>query len=323
MIKINIRTSIDELTALLNKYNILFVNEELLNISKAGEGNMNMVLRVKTNVRSFIFKQSRPYVQKYQNIPAPIERIDVEHNFYKTIIEIESGEHFPKIVYYSKEDCFMIIEDLGMTKDFSSIYKKRKIDKTVIIKLTKILKDIHSCKFKTNYPSNIKLKNLNHQHIFVLPFMKENGFSLNSIQLGLESLALPFINDERLKNKSLTLGDQYLKRGSTLLHGDFYPGSWIQTDKQIFIIDPEFSFIGDLEFDIGVFVAHIIIITLNEEYLNEIMNYYSKSVDKELVKYYTAIEVIRRIIGLAQLPLNLSIDEKQKLLNFSKTLLLN
>ena len=323
MIKINTRTSIVELTALLNKHNILFVNERLLNIAKAGEGNMNMVLRIKTNLRSFIFKQSRSYVQKYQDIPAPIERIDVEYNFYKTIINIENREHFPEIIYYSKEDFFMIIEDLGMTKDFSSIYKKRKIDKKTITNLTKILKDIHSCKFEMNYPSNVELKNLNHQHIFVLPFIKENGFSLNSIQQGLENLALPFINNELLRNKSLTLGDQYLKRGSTLLHGDFYPGSWMQMDNEIFIIDPEFSFIGDLEFDIGVFIAHIIITTLKEEYLNDIIDDYSKSVDKELVKYYTAIEVIRRIIGLAQLPLNLSLDEKEKLLNFSKNLLLN
>ena len=68
MTNISINSSIVELTVLLTKYNILFENEDLLNVTKAGEGNMNVVLRIKTNRRSFIFKQSRPYVQKYQDI---------------------------------------------------------------------------------------------------------------------------------------------------------------------------------------------------------------------------------------------------------------
>ena len=323
MINISINSSIVELTVLLTKYNILFENEDLLNVTKAGEGNMNVVLRIKTNRRSFIFKQSRPYVQKYQDIPAPIDRIDVEYSFYNTTSKIKSKDHFPKIINYTKEGFFMIIEDLGVSEDYSSIYKKRKIDKASIIKLAKILKDIHSCKYNVKYPLNSELKKLNHQHIFILPFIIENGFSLDSVQPGLENLAHSFINNEFLKNKSIIIGDRYLKKGSTLLHGDFYPGSWIQNDKEIFIIDPEFSFIGDSEFDLGVFIAHVIITTLEEKYLNDIINYYSRSVDRELVKHYTGFEVIRRIIGLAQLPINLSLDEKEKLLKFSKNLLLN
>jgi len=323
MINININTPRIELTDLLNNYNILSKNEVLLKTSKAGEGNMNIVLRVKTNKRSFIFKQSRPYVQKYQDIPAPIDRIDVEYNFYKSIDKIESKDNFPKIISYVKDSFFMIQEDLGDFDDFSSNYINRRIDKISIIKLTKILEDIHSCSYDINYPLNSELKKLNHQHIFVLPFAIDNGFSLNSVQSGLEILAHSFINNEPLKNKSLNIGEKYLKKGKTLLHGDFYPGSWLQNNNEIYIIDPEFSFIGDLEFDLGVFIAHIIITTLEERYLNDIVNYYSNSVDYELIKNYTGIEIIRRLIGLAQLPINLSLDEKEKLLKFSKYLVLN
>ena len=48
-----------------------------------------------------------------------------------------------------------------------------------------------------------------------------------------------------------------------------------------------------------------------------------KDLSKELLLNYTAIEIIRRIIGLAQIPIDLSLSEKEKLLNFSKQLLLN
>ena len=322
MINININSSLSELTLLLNKYNLLFDDEVLLKISKAGDGNMNIVLRVKSNKRSFIFKQSRPYVQKFKEIQAPIERINVEYNFYKSINQIESQRNFPKIIGYVKDHFFMMLEDLGISDDFLDIYIKRKINKTSIIKLTRILKDIHLCNYDDSYPLNNELKKLNHQHIFVLPFMKNNGFSLNSVQPGLEILANTFINKENLKNKSLVIGEKYLKKGKTLLHGDFYPGSWMQNDNKIFVIDPEFSFVGDLEFDLGVFIAHIIIATQNKKYLNEIISYYSNSVNIDLVSNYAGIEIIRRLTGLAQLPTNLTLKEKEVLLKLSEHLLL-
>ena len=322
MINININSSLSKLTLLLNKYNLLFDDEVLLKISKAGDGNMNIVLRVKSNKRSFIFKQSRPYVQKFKEIQAPIERINVEYNFYKSINQIESQRNFPKIIGYVKDHFFMMLEDLGISDDFLDIYIKRKINKTSIIKLTRILKDIHLCNYDDSYPLNNELKKLNHQHIFVLPLMKNNGFSLNSVQPGLEILANTFINKENLKNKSLVIGEKYLKKGKTLLHGDFYPGSWMQNDNKIFVIDPEFSFVGDLEFDLGVFIAHIIIATQNKKYLNEIISYYSNSVNKDLVSNYAGIEIIRRLIGLAQLPTNLTLKEKELLLKLSEHLLL-
>ena len=322
MINININSSLSKLTLLLNKYNLLFDDEVLLKISKAGDGNMNIVLRVKSNKRSFIFKQSRPYVQKFKEIQAPIERINVEYNFYKSINQIESQRNFPKIIGYVKDHFFMMLEDLGISDDFLDIYIKRKINKTSIIKLTRILKDIHLCNYDDSYPLNNELKKLNHQHIFVLPFMKNNGFSLNSVQPGLEILANTFINKENLKNKSLVIGEKYLKKGKTLLHGDFYPGSWMQNDNKIFVIDPEFSFVGDLEFDLGVFIAHIIIATQNKKYLNEIISYYSNSVNIDLVSNYAGIEIIRRLTGLAQLPTNLTIKEKEVLLKLSEHLLL-
>lgn len=322
MINIDINTSISDLTKLLKNHNILFENEVLSCISKAGEGNMNVVLRVRSNKRSFIFKQSRPFVQKFRDIQAPIERVDVEFNFYKAVNQNNNKSFYPKIINYVKENFFMILEDLGEFDDYTSIYRNRSINEETIIRLTRMLKDIHSTKTNLNYPLNIDLKKLNYQHIFVLPFIKQNGFSLDSVHKGLNQLAIPLIDNKALQNKSLLIGKRYLTKGKTLLHGDFYPGSWIKSQNKIFIIDPEFSFLGDLEFDLGVFIAHIIMATQKQNYLKIIIDYYSKSVDEKLVADYACIEIIRRLIGLAQLPINLTLDEKEKLLKFANNLLL-
>ena len=51
-------------------------------LEKPGEGNMNFVLRViPESGKSFIIKQSRPWVEKYPQIVAPIDRIKIESEY--------------------------------------------------------------------------------------------------------------------------------------------------------------------------------------------------------------------------------------------------
>ena len=73
----------------LRKSGLLLSNENILEYSKAGEGNMNVVVRLKTETRSIILKQSRPFVNKYPTIPAPLGRIFIEDDFYRIINQNE------------------------------------------------------------------------------------------------------------------------------------------------------------------------------------------------------------------------------------------
>ena len=52
--------------------------ESITSVVMAGDGNMNLVLRVTTDRQSVIVKQARPWVEKYRDIPAPAERILAE-----------------------------------------------------------------------------------------------------------------------------------------------------------------------------------------------------------------------------------------------------
>ena len=57
-----------------------------IEVSCAGAGNMNLVLRVTTaQKRSFVLKQGRPWVEKYPQIAAPFERTLVEAAFYAAV----------------------------------------------------------------------------------------------------------------------------------------------------------------------------------------------------------------------------------------------
>ncbi|MBC8768247.1 phosphotransferase [Arenibacter sp. BSSL-BM3] len=267
---LDVTTSIAEIGICLN--NIGFIDpkhEQILSVEKPGEGNMNVVLRIRTNKRSFVVKQSRPFVQKYPQIMAPIGRIYVEYQFYQAVSNKAIEPHIPEILRYNTDNHLLILEDLGDCKDMSYLYDERNIGTSQLHQLLDIASQIHKSK-PEEYPENMELRLLNHQHIFVLPFLKESDFSLNAIQEGLQELALRYRSDETLKKEISKVGQQYLSQGNTLLHGDYYPGSWMSKGDHIYVIDPEFSFMGFAEFDIGVLAAHSILITMNIDGLQTI-----------------------------------------------------
>ena len=298
-------------------------DEQITGIAKAGEGNMNVVLRVTTNLRSIIAKQSRPFVQKYQNIPAPIERIAVEHTFYMSIQNSPISHHTPDIFGFDPESFILVMEDLGDSDDMSFIYQDRTISDQHFNKLITIISGIHGTLPPSDFPDNIKMRELNHQHIFILPFLTDNGFSLDDIQPGLQQLSMPYKEDVILKRQVTSIGEKYLSNGQTLLHGDFYPGSWMSKNESLYIIDPEFGFIGFPEFDLGVMAAHLIMATDDSSFIERIEKTYPKPIDIELLKKIAGIEIMRRLIGLAQLPLKRTLAEKTLLLQMSKNMILS
>lgn len=315
-------TSNADLTNYLKTFDCFGETEMVENIAVAGAGNMNVVLRVQTQKRSLIVKQSRPFVVKYPDIPAPLNRIAVEHQFYTAIRNGDKNTHFPTILEFSKQEHLLIMEDLGKLPDLTSLYTVRNLEAEMFQELIDALTEIHATAVPKDYPLNTVLRQLNHQHIFILPFMEDNGFSLDNIQKGLQALSLPFKTNIKLKERVEALGKRYMEAGDTLLHGDYYPGSWIHNDTALYVIDPEFSFVGEKAFDLGVLSAHLILATSETAYLDRVLTAYSGTVASDLVRQFTGVEIIRRLIGLAQLPLERSLQEKKNLLDAAAQMLI-
>jgi len=301
----------------------LDLDEKVSSLSSPGKGNMNVVIRVHTNQRTFILKQSRAYVRKYPTVSAPIERIATEYQWYNAVANNGAHEFTPAVLQYSSDDHLLMITDIGKSEDLSSLYATKAISDSELEELMEALSTIHDSDIPNDFPSNLPLRQLNHQHIFVLPFMEENGFQLDDVQKGLQDLSLVYKNDEDLKSVISQLGDQYLSSGDTLLHGDYYPGSWLRATDKLYVIDPEFSFVGIAEFDLGVMAAHLILITGDESYVPQICELYNNNCNYNLVGQYAGIEIMRRLIGLAQLPKDRTLDEKDQLLQLARELILD
>jgi 5-methylthioribose kinase len=309
---------------LLQKLNFWKSGEQITHSEVPGESNMNLVLRIKTNLGSYILKQSKSYVRKYPQISAPISRIEVEYRFL-TLLSTNPylASHSPKVLHYDSKAHLMLLEDLGEGSDYLSIYGgARQLQSDELIHLVEYLMYLHKVHV-SDFPNTEGMRTLNHEHIFEFPFLEENGFDLDQIQLGLQEASLPYKRDAVLKAKIHSLGQHYLKTGKTLIHGDFYPGSWLEVASGIKIIDPEFGGLGDPEFDLGVLLAHLDLARQDTQLSKLVQETYNTPLDWSLVEQYRGVELLRRLIGIAQLPVSLSLDEKKSLLARARTYLMS
>jgi len=317
--EISLQTSSNQIQSFFNNNPGWGVRGAVIRITKAGEGNMNVVLRIQTDKdESIILKQSRSYVNKYPAIAAPVDRIAVEYSFYKTIDEYPVLAGFmPQLIGYDAKHHLLAIEDLGEGSDYTYLYQ-RSTEWTAELnqQAYHFLSILHKLPAPAQYPDNLELRKLNAVHLFDYPFQNDHGFDLDQIQTGLQKLAQAYRQNENLREHIQGLRDQYLMPGNHLLHGDFYPGGWLHAASGFKVIDPEFSFIGPAEFDIGVFMAHQYMAHQSDETVQFFLKSYRAPEDfsHQLCFQYCGVEILRRLIGLAQLPVDLMLEEKHLLL---------
>ncbi len=318
------------LEAYLKEKEWLMAGETVLSAEKPGEGNMNFTLRIKTNLRSFILKQSRGYVEKYPQVAAPENRAMMEAAFYDIIQDSAAlSAKTPKLIGKDEVNNILMLEDLGEGSDFARLYKQGEtIDANALEEIIDFAATLHNAFDAKNFDNpirNLEMRKLNHEHMFIYPYLEENGLNLDEILPGLRAVAAPFKQNELLKSKVAAMGVLYLTDGDTLLHGDYFPGSWLQTNQGIRIIDPEFCFFGLPEFEIGVTIAHLMM--ADQPYIlieQAIAQYNSKvSIDDELRAKFTATEILRRILGLAQLPLTIDLEKRKALLEYAQQTLIS
>src|SRR3981189_3396222 len=87
---------------------------EALTAERAGEGNMNYVVRVGVPNRSLILKQARPGVEKYPSIAAPVERAASEARFYNFVSQsLCVAAMMPRLLDFDESSSVLIMEDLS------------------------------------------------------------------------------------------------------------------------------------------------------------------------------------------------------------------
>jgi 5-methylthioribose kinase len=287
---------------------------------------MNCTLRVITATRRIVVKQGRPWVEKYPHMPAPADRTLVEAAFYRAVARHESvASRMPALLHVDEAARIIVLEDVA-GPDLTGIYSSVVIDAATVHALVDYLIALHDLRIGGGDAAifaNREMRALNHQHIFRFPLAPSNGLDLDSLTPGLQRAADALKRDAPFVDRVTSLGDRYLANGAALVHGDFFPGSWLASARGPVVIDPEFCFTGAPEFDFGVMMAHLIVADQPSDRIDWIAGAIPTWCDRDLIDQFAGVEIMRRLIGVAQLPLDATLARKQACLDRARTLVLS
>lgn len=298
-------------------------------IARAGAGNMNLALRITPAAGApFILKQGRPWVEQYPQIPAPVERTLVEAAFYAAVApHRDVAMRMPTLLNLDAENHVLALEDLGEAGDVTSIYAGAELPVAALAELLEWLDRLAGVAVTAEQRgvfANRAMRGLNHEHMFRFPLAPDNGLDLDAITPGLKDAARALAGDGAYRAAVEAMGRRYLADGAALVHGDYFPGSWMQTDGGVRVIDPEFCFLGDAEFDLGILAAHLLLADAAADRLAQAAaSAAARRLDRSRVARYAGVEIMRRLIGVAQLPLVCGIERKRALLDRSRGLVLD
>ncbi len=322
-------TKSENAQAVLRRTNWIAKDVYVTNAETAGDGNMNLVERLYlSDGRTLILKRARAWVEKYPDIPAPVERANVEAAFYKAVASTNAGEHMPSHLGFDHGECANLYQDLGEGKDGMFAYGRGgelPIDHlNAVADWTSALHALPVSDDMRAQFDNKAMRTLNALHIFDFPLDPDNGFSVDEITPGLQSVADRLKADEAfvkaVKEVGALYGGASQHSDDVLLHGDLYPGSWIATGDGLFVIDPEFCWIGPAEWDLGVLIAHLKLSEQPSALSDQLIKRYGRPLNDSLLQKITGIEMMRRLIGVAQLPLEMDLTGKTALLDEARTL---
>ena len=328
-------TDLAALNAYLSQGERLRPGETVLDAEKAGEGNMNCTVRVRTSEGSFILKQSRPWLEKYPHIAAPFDRALIEARFYQLVASSEAvAGRMPRLLWADRQARTLGLEDLGAASDFFPLYAHQAtLPDATLAGLVDYLAVLHRLAPERAEGRkeliNHDMRALNHEHMFALPLREGNGLDLDAYTgtPGLAEAAAPLKADAAYGQAVAALGERYLHgEGESLVHGDFFPGSFLRTAAGVRIIDPEFCFCGDAELDLGVLAAHLLLAGEPAARVESILSLYRSAggeCSSALARQYAGVEIMRRLIGVAQIPtLRADLARNTALLALSRQLVL-
>ncbi|MFF1680651.1 S-methyl-5-thioribose kinase [Streptomyces sp. NPDC058256] len=243
-------------------------------VREVSDGNMNRVfLATSTDgTRGLAVKQALPWVRVAgPSWPMSPERADAEARAYEQVAKV-APDKIPAIHGYDAENYALVMEDMSdlevlrtvlnegapygpdtsarigefvaqlsfATSDFgmSSADRKALIATSVSPELCKITEDVV-----------LSEPYIEHEH--------------NHWHPELADLAAEFRADARLRTEVADLRHVFMTSGQALLHGDLHTGSVMVGVREgapvVRVFDPEFSFVGPIGFDLGLYWANTLV----------------------------------------------------------------
>jgi 5-methylthioribose kinase len=343
----------------------LFEEGAVLSCKEIGDGNLNLVFHIvneKTG-KGIIIKQALPYAKVVgESWPLTLKRATIEANALLTYANYVP-EFVPKVYYTDEIYAITVMEDLshlqiarsglieGKTFPLLSEHIGTYLAKTLFYTSDFAL-DPQQKKQLAQQFTNPELCKITEDLVFTDPFFNRET---NNFEEDLREDVKSLWRDFQVKLETAKLKNKFLTQGQALIHGDLHTGSIFASDQETKVIDPEFAFYGPLGFDLGQFIANLLLNALSREknereplffHIEKTWDVFSKTFselwEKESLEVYTTVdgylshvlketladclgfagcEVIRRTIGLAHVADLDGITDKEKRLTAKRNAL--
>ncbi len=286
-------------------------------VEPAGDGNINYVRRVRLpDGVSWIVKQAREALERFPEYRVTTERIVFEHRYGTCVGESAPGcaQVLPHVLAFDPESRILVMEDLGSER-LSEVLDAGRVPDDALDALGAYLGGVHAAtrgKAAELAPrfANHEMRRLHGEHIFALPYAPD-AFPLPP--------AVRKAADERLARPGVReaiseLRERYYTECSVLVHGDPQPANVMLQDGRPRLIDAEIAHLGDPAFDLGTALAHLRVFEAVRpgaaawrRGADRLVEGYRRAggrpADVELAHRHAGVEILRRTIGAARLPL--------------------
>ncbi|MDH6433032.1 5-methylthioribose kinase [Streptomyces sp. SAI-144] len=243
-------------------------------VREVSDGNMNRVFLASSadGTRSLAVKQALPWVRVAgPSWPMNPDRADAEARAYEQIAKVAPDE-IPAIHGYDSENYALVMEDMSDLEVLRTLlnegasygpHTSARIGE-LVARLSFATSDfgMPSAERKALIAASVspELCKITEDVVLSEPYLEHEH---NHWHEGVADLALSFRADVELRTEVAELRHLFMTGAQALLHGDLHTGSVMVGTRDgapvVRVFDPEFSFVGPIGFDLGLYWANALV----------------------------------------------------------------
>ena len=287
-------------------------------VAPAGDGNINWVRRVRgADGSALVVKQARAALERFPEYKVDSARMVYEARYFEVVrarVPAQAGVP-PRVLHFDEANRVLVMEDLGDAARLDALLARSSAKPATLEALGAFLGAVHGAT-RADAESlalrfaNDEMRALHGEHIFTLPY-QPNEFP---IEPRLRALADDVLARPGLRPRIAELRARYYASREALVHGDVQPGNVLVQGVSPRLLDAEIAHVGDPAFDLGQALAHVHVHRVHARDVaaldaceRALFAGYARTAfaDPELevrARAYAGVEILRRAIGAARLP---------------------
>jgi len=237
-------------------------------VAEVGDGNLNLVFIVTGPAGKLIVKQALPYVRLVgDSWPLPLDRAFFEYNALTRHAARDPGR-VPEVFHFDQAQALIVMRYLSphvilrksvvrgtehplLARHIGAFLARSLFRGSALALSGRTLREDTAL-----FAANHALADITENLVFSDPYF---AAKLNRHTPGLDPFIAPLRADRALRIAAQEAKHAFLCKTETLVHGDLHSGSLMVTPGDTQVIDPEFAIYGPFGFDVGMFMANLLL----------------------------------------------------------------